>query len=341
MAISRPPAGSGDLGSGRPFDWRDDSSNRRVLPDPHLVTDRVPLVSACMPVYNGERYLAEAVESILAQTLVDFEFLIIDDGSTDGSLRILQRYAEQDPRIRLISRPNKGLTATLNELIDLARGEFIARMDADDVSLPERLERQVDYLRANPGCVVVGCRALVIDPDGDPVSVRFNGLAHEELDAQNLDGSRQSALCHPSVLMRRQALVESGKYRQQFQYCEDLDLWLRMAERGRLGNLPEVLIKYRVHEDNKSNHRVARSRDDFWQVLTEARQRRGLPVGQLPPGPRGSEGRPDESIHRTWGWQALMGGFVSTARKHAWKFLRQEPFSIDAWKLLKSSLIGY
>jgi glycosyltransferase involved in cell wall biosynthesis len=132
------------------------------------MTNRSPLISVCMPVYNAERYVSEAIESVLSQTFKDFEFLILDDGSTDGSLAILKGHAERDPRIRLTSRPNKGLAPTLNELMDQARGEFVARMDADDVSLPERLERQADYLRKHPDCVIVGCHALVMDSDGDP-----------------------------------------------------------------------------------------------------------------------------------------------------------------------------
>ena len=147
-----------------------------------------PLISVCMAVYNAERYVAEAVESILNQTFGDFEFLILDDGSTDGSLDILRRYAERDPRIRLTSRPNQGLVASLNELVDQARGEFIARMDADDVSLPERFQREVDYLRDHPECVLVGSRVRLIDPDGDPLCDWCTMQEHEAIDAFYLRG---------------------------------------------------------------------------------------------------------------------------------------------------------
>ena len=130
-----------------------------------------PSVSICMPVYNTKRYVAEAVESILAQTFGDFEFIIIDDGSTDGSRAILERYAKQDDRIRLISRPNTGIVGARNEALGLARGELIAVMDSDDVALPERFEVQVAYLREHPECVVVGSRALIIDPDGCALTI--------------------------------------------------------------------------------------------------------------------------------------------------------------------------
>src|SRR5208337_3644138 len=277
------------------------------------MTTRSPLISVCMPVFNAERYVSEAINSVLSQTFKDFEFLILDDGSTDGSLAILKSYAERDPRIQLTSRPNKGLAPTLNELMDQARGEFVARMDADDISLPERLERQADYLRNHPDCVIVGCHALVIDSDGDPICVWFKGQTHEELDSQNVQGDHQSSLCHPAVMMRRQTVLDVGKYRER-ELCEDLDLWLRLAERGRLANLPIVLLKYRIHQSNllkyrihqsdKSNQRLARAVRDFQTILTETRLRRGLPVGELPAGPQGEQ-IPEQTLHEQWGWQAL------------------------------------
>src|SRR4051794_24772902 len=112
-----------------------------------------PPISVLLAVYNGGRYLRAAVDSILTQTFTDFEFIIIDDGSTDGSLATLREFAQRDPRINLVSRPNKGLTVTLNEGIALARGEFLARMDADDIALPQRFEKQIAYLRDHPECV--------------------------------------------------------------------------------------------------------------------------------------------------------------------------------------------
>ncbi len=125
-------------------------------------------VSVIMPVYNGERYLEAAVESILNQTFSDFEFIITDDGSTDTSLALLRRYANRDPRIRLISRPNTGYVKALIEAVPLAKGKYIARMDADDISLPERFERQVRFLEQNPDYAVVGSKVLLIDSDGAP-----------------------------------------------------------------------------------------------------------------------------------------------------------------------------
>jgi GT2 family glycosyltransferase len=305
------------------------------------MTRRPPLISVSMPVFNAERYISQAVESILDQTLGDFEFLIVDDGSSDGTAAILTRYANQDQRIRLSIRSNKGVVATLNELVDQACGELIARMDSDDISLPERLERQAAYLHGNPDCVAVGSQAQIIDPDGDPLGIWFQSTAHEEIDAQNLRGDHQSALCHPAVMMRRQVVLDVGKYREEFRFCEDLDLWLRLAEHGRLANLPLVLLKYRTHKTNQSNLRVTRAAEDFQQILTEARFRRGLPIDRLPLGPHPSYGSVSQSIYDKWGWQALTAGHVGTARKHAGRRLLEAPFSPSAWRLLYCALRGH
>jgi glycosyltransferase involved in cell wall biosynthesis len=302
-----------------------------------------PLISVCMPVYNAERYVAEAVESILGQTLEDFELVIIDDGSTDGSLGILQGYAERDPRIRLTSRPNKGLSATLRELVEQARGEWIARMDADDIALPQRLERQAAYLREHPDCVIVGTAAQVIDPDGDPVCIWFQDTGHELLDAHNLLGNRGTSLCHPSVMMRRGDVLAVGNYSEQYRIGEDLDLLLKLGERGCLANLPEPLLKYRAHASSFTRTRSDEAYRDLARVVADARRRRGLPAepeADPVPSPDASNTRPRDP-HETWGWQALEAGNVATARKHARRLCARSPLSIGSWRLLYCALRGY
>jgi glycosyltransferase involved in cell wall biosynthesis len=140
---------------------------------------RPPLVSVIMPLYNTERYVAEAVESILSQTCPKFEFLIADAGSTDSSRAIVERYGAKDTRIRLWTNPGTSPQERLNEMLDQAQGEFVARMDADDVALPERFERQVAFLQANPDHVVVGSQVLVIDPEGAPLCIWATEQTHE------------------------------------------------------------------------------------------------------------------------------------------------------------------
>ena len=192
-----------------------------------------------MPVYNAERHLREAVNSILCQTFTDFEFLAIDDGSTDGSAAILGSYT--DPRLRVVENPrNLGLTATLNWGLEIARGEYVARMDADDVSLPERLARQVAFLDANPQIGIVGVWAEAF---GD---ARFK-IPHPA-DAETIRAKLlfDSALVHPAVLMRR-ALLETHSLRYQpLGHFEDYELWQRAARLFPLANVPETLFRYRV-----------------------------------------------------------------------------------------------
>jgi glycosyltransferase involved in cell wall biosynthesis len=298
-----------------------------------------PLISVCMPVYNAERYVAQAIESILNQTLGDFEFLILDDGSTDGSLEVLRRYAGRDPRIRLTSRPNKGLGATRNELVDQARGEFLACMDADDVALPPRFARQVDYLRAHPECVLVGSKVRLIDPEGDPLCDWCTEQEHEVLDARLLGGERTTAISNPSVMMRRDAVLTVGNYRL-LQLLEDNDLFLRLAEYGRLANLPEVLLQYRIHASNISNNASWHDAMDrvLPEIIRDARRRRNLPEAGDPPisaapGPPRTDPTPMEEREK-WAWWALGSGNIKTARKHASWVLSRALLSPRSWKLM-------
>ena len=299
-----------------------------------------PLISVCMPVFNAERYVAQAIESILDQTLGDFEFLILDDGSTDGSLEVLRRYASRDPRIRLTSRPNKGVGFTRNELVDQARGEFLACMDADDVALPERFARQVDYLIAHPECVLVGSRVRLIDPEGDPLCDWCTDQEHEVLDARLLGGERITSICNPSVMMRRDAVLAVGKYRL-IQLLEDNDMFLRLAEYGRLANLPEVLLQYRVHASNISKSASSHDEMDrlFPEIIRDARRRRNLPEAGDPPslsaapGPPRTDPTPTEEREK-WAWWALRSNHIKTARKHAFWVLGRAPLSPRSWKLL-------
>jgi glycosyltransferase involved in cell wall biosynthesis len=303
-----------------------------------------PLISVCMSVYNAERYVAEAVESILNQSSGDFEFLIIDDGSTDGSLQILRRYAARDARIRLTSRHNRGVAATLNELLGRARGEYIARMDADDIAMPHRLRKQADYLESHPECVMVGCRVWRCDEEGDPVGEYPTLHEHNEIDAFHFQMTGP-ALVHPSVMMRRDAVQAVGGYRGF--HIEDIDLYLRLAERGRLARLPEFLLNYRVHSDNLSFTNVSsafheRSYRELCEIVTDACRRRNLPVS-LPPPEVLPEVPTPPSVERdkVWAWQALGAGHLHTARKYARRALAKAPLSTESWRLIYCAHRGY
>ena len=207
--------------------------------------DDVPAISVAMSVYNGERFLAQAIESVLAQEFEDFEFLILDDGSSDATPQIVREYALKDSRIRPIIRENRGLVASLNELIAEARAPIVARMDADDISKPQRFAKQYAFLAANPDHGVVGCWSEDIDEFEKPYVTGGcdHPLRHEDF-LSNMRGGGP-LLCHPSVMYRRDLVLAAGGYHAAFRHCEDLDLWLRLASLTRLANLPERLIRYR------------------------------------------------------------------------------------------------
>lgn len=202
----------------------------------------MPRVSVLMSVFNGARYLRESVESIVSQTYADFEFIIVDDGSTDDSAQVLRSY--QDPRIQVIFQNNCGLAAALNRGLAQARGEFVARQDQDDVSLPDRLASQVRYLDRKRDVALVGTGAQLVSADGS-----LRQISRQLTDSVLLRWALLfcNPFIHSSVMIRRQALEEVGKYTTdpQRQPPEDYELWSRIALRWNVVNLPEPFLRYR------------------------------------------------------------------------------------------------
>jgi len=299
---------------------------------------RAPLVSVLMPVYDASRYLAQALESILAQTFADFEFLALDDGSTDGSAAILEDYARRDPRLRVLRRPHGGLVARLAEGLAEARGEFIARMDADDVSHPERFARQVDYLLRHPECSAVGGEVLLIDPEGRPICRCGVAPDHETIDAGMMNGNGM-AIVHGAALFRRAAMLDAGGYREEYEVAEDVDLFLRLAERGRLANLPDTLLEYRQHPGKLCDERAGALRRARNAILRQVHRRRGLDSNLDLPPPL-AERVPEVESWRSWVRGAIEGGHLATARRYAWLGFRAKPFSWRSWQLLVRALLG-
>jgi glycosyltransferase involved in cell wall biosynthesis len=240
-----------------------------------------------MAAYNERAYVAAAIESVLGQTFGDFEFIIIDDGSSDGTTEILRQYAAKDERIELIVQENRGIPRTLNRGLDTACGKYFARMDADDISLPSRFQMQVDYLESHPDCVAVGCDAVAIDPKGDQLpdqpNVPTGGNAnqatlaydHESLVAGMLAG--RWVAFFQTAMVRRSAIREVGGYDRQYEVAEDLDLFLRLSEVGTFVNLQHILYEYRHHEGQISN-RSATMRYLTNKVRRAAYRRRGKPL---------------------------------------------------------------
>jgi glycosyltransferase involved in cell wall biosynthesis len=297
-----------------------------------------PVISVVMSVHNGEKYLREAVESILNQAFRDFEFIIIDDGSTDCSKEMLEQYAAKDPRIRLISREHRGRPKSLNEGIALAKGELIAIMDADDISLPERLVKQSAHLKKHRSCVAVGGYALRIDCDGDPINLWEVPVSHEAVDSHHIAGD-VAGMIHPAVTIRLKALTDIGGYDERLSVTQDLDLWLRLAEVGELANLPEVVLKYRVHFASVTMQKRLLQTNAAKQVISEARRRRKLPPGRLQDWSQWVH-MPTWKIKEEWVISALKAGNYRTARKHALAIAVAKPFRRERWRLLARTLLA-
>jgi hypothetical protein len=202
------------------------------------------VASVVMSVFNGERFLPEAVESILNQSFRDFEFIVINDGSTDSSGLILDSYQKKDSRLRVYHQKNMGLIESLNRGCSLAQGRYIARMDADDVAVRDRLLWQIDFMEKHPAVGVVGGAVEVISREGKPLATYRNPTGDAEIKAALLHGS---PFWHPTVLVRKEVFISVAGYRKAVVEAEDYDLWLRIADRFQLANLDVVLLRYRLH----------------------------------------------------------------------------------------------
>lgn len=204
----------------------------------------IPPVSVLMTVYNAEPFLDEAVRSILDQSFGDFEFIVIDNASTDGSREVLASYS--DPRLRVFhNTENMGPPRALNKGLHLAKGEYVARMDADDVALPDRLARQFDFMARNPHCAAAGTQIRLFDHNGKKIYVPWMAVTQDEMRWKLMF---TSPLAHSSVMMRRDCVLEAGGYDERFRYAPDYDLWSRLALRGhRLANLDDCLALIRIH----------------------------------------------------------------------------------------------
>lgn len=215
----------------------------------------IPAVSVLLAVYNAERYVEEAVRSVLGQTFRDIEVVIVDDGSSDGSLEILKRLAAEDARIRLVSRPNKGLSVTAAEMVSLARAPLVSLMDHDDVMLPDCLATEVAYLAAHPECVAVGALSDTIDATGNITKrkrdVEIITRAVTKRPARfDCFPPLAPTISNPSAMLRTEAMRKAGSYRANMPYAHDTDLWFRLSRLGEIHRLNRVLLKYRIHGTN-------------------------------------------------------------------------------------------
>src|SRR5882672_8268442 len=205
----------------------------------------MPELTVVMSVFNGDKFLPAALDSIMAQSMQDFELVVVNDGSTDGSAEILEEYARRSGRIQVVHEGHAGTSAAVNRGCDLVKTPYIARMDADDVSLPDRLARQLRFLRGRPQVALLGGGAEFINESGEVLFRVDVPTRHDEITAVLPE---RNVFVHSAVVMRRDAHLAVGGYRRAFSgLTEDYDLWLRIAERYEVANLAEVIVRYRVH----------------------------------------------------------------------------------------------
>ena len=289
------------------------------------------MISVVLPVFNAERYLHESIRSVLAQTFKDFELIAVNDGSYDRSQAILEEYAKRDSRVRVIFRRNTGIVGALNDGLSASFGGLIARMDADDIAHPTRFERQLDYFSTHPDVVVCGTAVHFTDPFGRLVKPCPRPLSHDEIVSKLYEGDG-GAMIHPSVMFRRESVLSIGGYREQAQWIEDLDLYLRLSECGKLANLPDYLLNYRQHPQSVN---ATKSDESRWvaknAVLREALAKKGTQWVDRSFVPQQST----SELHCEWACESLGYGNWRVSLAHATRAVWAAPYDRRTWEVLK------
>jgi glycosyltransferase involved in cell wall biosynthesis len=297
-----------------------------------------PRISVIIPVYNASLHLSEAMESILGQSFQDYEIIAVDDGSTDDSLEVLQSFAKLDDRVRIVHQENAGIVSALNRSVSMANGSLLFRMDADDVSLPDRFEKQIAYLDSHPQCIALGMGVELMDESGRALRIMQPPHSHDKIDEMGLQGVG-AAIFHPTVAIRKDAFDEVDGYRAKFVHAQDVDLFLRLAEVGRLANLPDIGLRYRVHLSSVGYSRRAEQVKLAKQAASDARERRGLQ--QLSANNLQVKNRNLFDTQMMWAWWALGDGHLATARHYAKRAMCLRPYSPQVWKLFVCAMRGY
>lgn len=234
-------------------------------------------ISVVMPAYNADRFIAQAIESVLAQTWRDFELIVVNDGSTDDTLEIVRKYAAHDERVKVYTHANVGTAPTLNRGIELASGEWVFLMHADDVMRPNRLERQLAFIREHPELAVASSLVRHIDSKNRVIGIDNSKLFTHESIEKLVAANELIGFNHPAVALRKSAALAVGGYRQAFWPAEDIDLWNRLVEKGyRVLVQPEYLLDYRMHGHSASISRARLTRTKIrWLRECMLRRRKG------------------------------------------------------------------
>ena len=298
----------------------------------------MPRVSVLIPVYNCERYLQQALESILRQTMADFEVLVLDDGSSDRSVEIAKAIAVRDQRVIVAEGGHCGVVAQRNRGIALARADLVAMMDADDIASPDRLAVEVAFLEKHPEVCAVGAQVLRIDSDGLPIDFWKLPERHEDIDEAHIEG-RPGAIVNPTVMMRRDVVQQIGGYRANYDSAEDYDLFLRLGEVGRLANVRGVLLRYRLHLKSLTFSRAEYQREMARKALEEAWLRRKR-AGTVPTGVLKIRTPSEEELMWDWARSAFAARNFHTARNHSLRLLRRRPMQWRRWVLFGAAALG-
>jgi glycosyltransferase involved in cell wall biosynthesis len=304
-----------------------------------------PVISVVMSVYNGQKYLRESVDSILNQTYKNFEFIVINDGSEDNSLGMLLEYQTRDNRLLIVNQNNIGLTRSLNRGVRLAASEYIARQDADDISLPTRLEKQLDYMENHPEVAAIGSLADVFNVDGvlrtsrDPKYSRKGIKRHL---------AKKNLFLHGSAMMRKSHLAKVGFYREFFRHSQDYDLWLRLSQYFDIDILPEHLYQYRVTPQavSVSQWPIQKQYADIARKLHTERLATGKDsynkfVQSYPDGLPVRDDKAGEYEYHLFLARELVGGNkLKDARRELWKLWQLGHRRPEMFYVLLKSLLG-
>jgi len=296
-----------------------------------------PPISVLTTVYNNAGYVEASVRSILGQTFKDFEYVIVDDGSTDGSVDILKRLAEEDDRIRLQCHDHLGISKAAKHGLAACRGKWVARLDGDDLAWPDRLEKQLAFVEANDLVCASGQVDFIDQKDRFLITIP-SPCDHEGIEEKMLRG--HNTIWHSGCMFRRNAAEQIGGYSEDFDAAIDLDLCLRLGEIGRLGNSMDRVIQYRLHRKSVSAKRRQYQRDMAKVACDRAAQRRGIePCFDAEEMWRpGSDRSSRHDFALRFGWWAFNSGEKKTARAYGYAAVATLPWRIDGWRLLVCSI---
>lgn len=298
----------------------------------------IPDVSVVMSVYNDAQYLRDSIESILRQEGVKLEFIVIDDGSTDGSSAILDDFATKDSRMRIVHQNNQGLTVSLIAGCNLARATYIARQDSDDISLSNRLRRQATELDSHPEAIVVSSRIALMGPCDE-------FLLHEFGDRIKLDWDNDDdTFCHGSLMFRRDAYEQSGGYRPEFRAAQDVDLQFRLRELGAGRFVPELLYAHRIMEQSISSRSPIQK--ELSQMATEAKNARRKSNQETPflaaaarVSSSNRQGRAEPGTGNYFIGRCLYAQRDRRALSYLWACCKSNPASLRYWGALTQAVL--